>query len=89
MPATDHFSGHGAGLESPATGLLPITPSDSNDLAMIPRALMVAEAGDVAVVMKDGSTGILPALQPGVPYPVRVRRVLVTGTEATGIVGLL
>lgn len=88
MPIVDHFSGFGSGLDSPATGILPIAPSDGADLAVMPRVLMVATVGNVAVVMKDGSTGTLPALQPGVPYPVRVKRVLATGTTATGIVGL-
>lgn len=88
MPITDHFAGFGSGLESPATGLLVIAPSDGADLTVMPRALMVTQSGNVAVVMKDGSTGTLPALQAGVPYPIRVRRVLSTGTTATGIVGL-
>lgn len=88
MPISDHFSKFGSGLESPATGLLAITPSDGADLTVMPRAIMVKQPGDLAVVMKDGTTGTLPALQAGVPYPVRVRRVLATGTTATGIVGL-
>ncbi|WP_176695493.1 hypothetical protein [Phaeobacter sp. B1627] len=54
----------------------------------MPRAIMVATEDDVAVVMKDGSTGTLPALQPGVPYPFRMKRILASGTSATGIVGL-
>ena len=88
MPITDHFSGFGSGLESPATGMLVITPNDGADLTVVPRAPMVKQAGDVTVVMKDGTAGTLPALQAGVPYPVRVRRVLASGTTATGIVGL-
>lgn len=88
MPALDHYDGTTSGLNSPAIGVMAITPDDANDLAIMPRALMVAGAGNVAVIMKDGSTGTLPALQPGVPYPVRVARVLTTGTTATGILGL-
>ena len=88
MPISDHFSNFGSGLDSPAAGLIEVTPNDGADLTVMTRALMVATAGDVAVVMKDGTTGTLPGLQPGVPYPVRVKRILATGTTATGIVGL-
>ena len=88
MPLTDNFAGYNSGLDSPASGMITVTPSDGTDLSVMPRALMVGVAGDLAVVMKDGTTGTLPALQPGVPYPVRVSRVLATGTTATGIVGL-
>lgn len=49
---------------------------------------MVGSAGDLAVVLKNGSTLTLPSLEPGVIYPVRVRRVLETGTTAAGIKGL-
>lgn len=89
MPAIDDFSGFGVGLNSPATGILSITPSDTEDLTKVTRVLMVSEEGDVGVVMADGSTGILPGLVPGVPYAVRVRRVTANGTSATGIVGLV
>jgi len=89
MPIEDKFSGHAAGLEAPATGMLQITPDDGADLASLTRALMVATAGDVAVIMQDGSDGVLPALQPGVIYPLRVRRVQASGTTATGLTGLL
>ena len=88
MPITDTFANVGSGLDSPATGLITIVPDDNADLTIMPRALMVGTAGDVAVIMKDGTLGTLPALQPGVPYPVRVSRVLATDTSATGIVGL-
>lgn len=88
MPLKDTFEGMLPGLTSPAEGVLSIAPNDALDLDKIPRVLMVATVGNVAVVMKDGTSGVLPGLQPGVPYPVRVKRVLASGTTATGIVGL-
>ncbi len=88
MPITDAYSHMSSGLSSPAVGAFAITPNDGSDLALMPRALMVATAGDVSVVMKDGSPATLPALMPGVVYPLRVKRVLATGTGAGGIVGL-
>lgn len=88
MPAVDPFGKVATGLGHPATGMITITPSDTEDLPVIPRVLMVRQEGDVNVIMRDGSSGILPALQPGVPYPFRVRRVMSNGTDAEGIVGL-
>nr|WP_231886333.1 hypothetical protein [Sulfitobacter sp. HI0054] len=50
--------------------------------------MMVASVGDLAVVLKSGDAVTLPALSPGVIYPLRIARVLATGTTATGINGL-
>lgn len=90
MPIIDLFSDYQPGLSAPASGGFAITPDDDNDLNLLPRAIMVAGAGDLGVILGDGSTVILPALSAGVLYPVRTRRVLTAagGTTATGIVGL-
>ena len=88
MPTNDPFASHARTLNDPVAGGFAITPSDTIDLAFMPRALMVAGGGDVAAVMQDGMTLTLPALGAGVIYPIRIRRVLATGTTATGILGL-
>ncbi|NNU17302.1 hypothetical protein HK107_13305 [Parvularcula sp. ZS-1/3] len=76
------------GLESPPSRGFSVTPSDGSDLALPIRGLMVASAGDVALVTTGGDSVTLPALQPGVQYAVLASRILATGTSATGIVGL-
>jgi len=88
MPITDHFDSFTPNPSAPVTGGFAITPDDSADLTTLPRALMVGSGGDLAVVLKDGSALTLPALVPGVIYPIRARRILVSGTGADGIVGL-
>lgn len=65
-----------------------ITPDDSADLPFETRALMVGEAGDLAVRLADGQELVLPALRSGVVYPLAVTRVLAAGTTALSIVGL-
>lgn len=67
--------------------ILAITPNDSADIpgGQI-RGFSVAVAGDVAVIMADDSTGVWPARQPGVDYACQAKRILSTGTTATGIV---
>ncbi|MFG6569879.1 MULTISPECIES: hypothetical protein [Sulfitobacter] len=53
------------------------------------RGVVVASAGDLAVVLKSGDAATLPALSPGVIYPIRIARVLATGTTATAIKGVV
>lgn len=88
MPITDHFDTMTPGLSSPAIGGFDITPYDGADLATLPRAIMVTGAGDIAAVFKDGTALNLTGLSAGVIYPLRLARVLATGTTATGIKGL-
>ncbi len=90
MPILDHFSSFQPGLSAPATGGFSISPDDDTDLGVLPRAIMVAAGGDLAVVLMDGSPVVLPGLAAGIVYPVRVRRVLGSagGTTASGIIGL-
>ncbi len=89
MPILDDFRDTQVGLTSPVQGGFDVTPDDVTDLSKVTRGLMVATAGDVAVVLRSGETLTLPGLTPGAIYPVRVSRVLSTGTTATGIKGLV
>jgi len=89
MPILDKFQDHHNGLTGPICGGFDITPDDANDLAQMTRGVMVSSAGDVAVVLRDGDAITLPGLAPGVIYPLRIAKVLMTGTTATGIKGLV
>lgn len=64
-----------------------ITPSDTNLLEPRPDGLLVNGAGDVVIEDADGQQSTLKANAGGV-LPVSPRRVLATGTTATGIHGL-
>ena len=83
---TDYFEGFGKGLDSPATGLFNVTASDSVDLAIVPRALIIGVAGDVKMTGLDGVTDVYP-LPVGI-IPCRVSRIWATSTTASDIVGL-
>ncbi|MDA8586932.1 type IV secretory system conjugative DNA transfer family protein [Rhodobacteraceae bacterium] len=52
------------------------------------RPLSVKTPGTVRVTIQDGSTGDV-TIHPGQPFPIRVKRVWLTGTTATGISGLV
>jgi len=79
--ARDVAIGAGSGEE--------ITPDDNTDLSASTRGLYVGASGDVTVIMERDTAAItFTALAAGVVHPLRVKRVLATGTTATGIVGV-
>lgn len=88
MSATDRFSAFSSGLDSPATEILEILPDDAAELPQAVRALNVAGAGTLRVETVAGSIGSVYLAAGGV-FPLRVRRVFATGTDATGITGLI
>ena len=73
---------------APAEGAAAVTPNDSTDLTTLSRALYVGSGGSIAVVVADGSTVTFVGVLSGSVLPVRVSRVLATGTTATNIVAL-
>lgn len=84
----DDFETHMVTLTSPAVGGTLVTPDDANDLPFLTRAIYVGGTGSVAAVLQSGDTVLLSGAQEGTIYPVRVARILATGTTATNIVGL-
>lgn len=73
-----------------AAGIIAVTPNDATDLPGGPTRgvyVGVGVAGDVAVIMADGSTGTFTAAANG-EHPWKVRRILTTGTTATNMLAL-
>ncbi len=86
--ATDPFQNTSLSLDSPAESAAPVTPNDTTDLAVATRSLFVGTPGDVTVHMLGQST---PVTFPNLPVcllPIRVDRVLSTGTSASDIIAL-
>lgn len=83
---SDAFAWHQSGLTSPASRAAAVTPNDAADLVAHARALWVGGLGNVAVVTVGGDTVTFTGVS-GL-LPVRVKRVLETGTTATGIVAV-
>jgi len=84
---SDPYASSISGLESPATHLIEVVPSDTVDLSVSSRALNVAASGSVRVTTVGGDTATV-AIAAGSTMPIRVRRVWSTGTTATGIVAM-
>ncbi len=79
------------GPDWPATRLRAVTPADGTDLPDgICRALFVGTSGDIVMIAGEdevGDTVTLPGVAAGI-LPVSTKRVLATGTTASGIIAL-
>jgi len=81
---TDTFKNHLVGLRDPIAKAEDVTPSDTDDLTLVSRAVYVGTPGTLRVTMRDGGDVTLNAGQGW--HPIRVSRIWSTGTTATDIV---
>lgn len=73
----------------PCVELAAVAPNDSTDLGKVCRALYVGVSGSVVVIAAGDTTSVtLSNVMAGTILPVRVKRVLSTGTTASAIVAL-
>lgn len=87
MPATDTYEKYASGLTSPATRAFAITPHDTNELAVVPRAVYCSVTGQAVVVLANDTASVtLVGMIAGMIYPIRPKLVT-TATTAT-LVGL-
>lgn len=91
--ATNNFSQVDPAINAPYTRAVVVTPSDTEDLGEITRALNVHKGTggsfvDVAVILAGDSSAVTLTLETGYIVPIRVRRVMATNTNATNIVAL-
>lgn len=84
----DKFSKYSRSLVSPAENAADIIPDDASDISNVTRALYVGDAGNLCVKMLGGGTATFANVPSGTLIPLRVTRVLATGTTATAILGL-
>ncbi|MEM0947207.1 MAG: hypothetical protein AAGK37_07355 [Pseudomonadota bacterium] len=84
---SDPFINRARRPSDPAVSIFAIAPDDTSDLPRTTTAINVETPGRLRVTMLDGSVGTLSA-RTGEALPVRVSRVWLTGTTATGITGL-
>ncbi|MFN6951878.1 MAG: hypothetical protein ACK4NE_04715 [Albidovulum sp.] len=84
----DKFSDYPTSLTAPARDAATVVPNDANDLAVLPRAIYVGQAGDLSVRLAGGQTVLFRNIQAGSVLPVRAARVNAAGTTAADIVAL-
>lgn len=85
MAAPDRTQG---GFLEPGTNAIAVTPSDSTELAFLPRELYIGGTGHLAVEMKSGAQVTFSAVPAGKILRIRVNKVLSTGTTATLILAI-
>lgn len=74
------------GLEAPGTRCWNVTPSDTDELVRMARALRVGStAGNLEVITVAGDTVIIPNVQIGETIVGLFKKVKSAGTTATGI----
>ena len=82
------FENRSVALSGPATDIVPVTPDDTTDLADVAVALYVETGGTVALVSVRGGSRSVTVGGNSI-LPVGTRRVLATGTTASGIHALV
>lgn len=84
----DIFKSHALTAAGPATDIMPVTPDDSTDLPIVASALYVETGGTLSVVTVRNQTRSIEVGDLSL-LPVGVRRVLATGSTASGIHALV
>ena len=85
----DRFANTQPSLSGPAASGFAVSPNDASDLPETTRALYVGIGGNMAVRMLSGETLTLSNLSAGSLLPLRVTRVMSSGTTASAIIGLV
>ncbi len=83
----NRFPGLG-GVMGPANSGQVITPNDTQMLSQVTRGLYLGTGGDVALMLAGGDTLTFKNLAGGIIHPLRVAKVLATGTTAQDIIGV-
>ncbi len=87
---SDSYANTATGMSGPAANAFSITPDDGADLAQITRALYCGASGDIAVIMKDSNAVVtFKGVPAGIILPLRVKKIMATGTTATDLCGLV
>ena len=88
MPGQNSFSNQTAIVSDPSSLYVAITPSDTTDLANVANSIYIGGSGDLTVLRMDGVSVVFKAVPQGGMLPIRVSRVMATGTSATFLVAL-
>jgi len=93
MAQRDDFSGEGPTLVSPGEKFYVVSPSDTVDLPVVPRAILCSQSG---TVVADGAPdNLVNTSEVSIPvvggamYPIRPRRIYLSGTSAGTIIAII
>jgi len=84
----DPLATRAASMSGPATDIIPVAPNDLTDFDELAMSLFIEVGGALRVVTRRGETREL-LVEDQTLLPVAVRRVMATGTTASGIHALV
>ena len=84
----DPFQSFGDSAADPARRAFAVTPSDADELTLLPKALMIGAAGAIVLRPVDSAADVTVTVVAGQIVPIRAQFVRATGTTATAIVAL-
>lgn len=73
-------------IQDPGRKAFAVTPSDANELALLPSRLFIGTGGDVAVLAAEDTVSVIYKAASGSYLCIRAKKVLATGTTASAIV---
>ena len=89
MPATNNYSQSNPATQAPANSAFVITPSNSEELLFVTRAVYVGVSGDVVAKLDGDSAAVtFKNVAAGSILPIRARLVT-TASTATNMLGLV
>lgn len=85
----DAFASYAAATVDPARSAFAIAPHDSNELAVLPRAIYVGTGGALVLRAVDSAADVtLKNVASGQVVDIRARYIRAAGTTAADLVGL-
>ena len=84
----DPYQSFADSAADPARRAFAVVPSDTAELALLPKALLIGGAGAVVLRPVDSPADVTVAVAAGQIVPIRASHVRATGTTATAIVAL-
>jgi hypothetical protein len=76
-------------MAGPASHGFAVTPSDSTLLSETTRGIYVGTGGSIAALMASGASVSFASVPAGTTLPVRLTKIMATGTTASDIVALV
>jgi len=84
----DNYNNQSDTVTSPSRDAFSITPSDTQAVAVLPKAILVGVGGVLTLRAVDSSDDVTIPVNAGQILPIRALYVRAAGTTATDLIGL-